>query len=64
MTLQGVLSRLQNILSCLSHQKMINVTCTTELNRQKAIAVSVRTALSATDNNSSTLDNSISLLTN
>ena len=38
-------------------QKMINVTCTTELNRQKAIAASARTALSATDNNSTTSDN-------
>ena len=36
---------------------MINVTCTTELNRQKAIAASARTALSATDNNSTTSDN-------
>ena len=38
-------------------EKMINVTCTTELNRQKAIAASARTALSATDNNSTTSDN-------
>ena len=38
-------------------QKMINVTCTTELNRQKAIAASARTAPSATDNNSTTSDN-------
>ena len=36
---------------------MINVTCTAELNRQKAIAASARTALSATDNNSTTSDN-------
>ena len=36
---------------------MINVTCTTELNRQKAIAASARKALSATDNNSTTSDN-------
>ena len=38
-------------------EKMINVTRTTELNRQKAIAASARTALSATDNNSTTSDN-------
>ena len=38
-------------------QKMTNVTYTTELNRQKAIVASARTALSATDNNSTTSDN-------